>query len=106
MPAAGPEARTPWTSRSYAPGIRDRVVIGATGTFSYGSDRAADGRQLAVVRVDVSDNELPDAAWPAPPVTRLEADPRSTCKFVLGGTPPTATDCLNRPLLTPDGRAG
>ncbi|MCL9762169.1 hypothetical protein MXD95_023550 [Frankia sp. AiPa1] len=76
---------------------------GTTGRVDFASDRAADGKQLAVLRVDLGLQALPDARWPPPPVTEVETDPRSTCKLVLSGTPPRATDCLGRALPAPTG---
>ncbi|MCL9762170.1 hypothetical protein [Frankia sp. AiPa1] len=83
--------------------IRTHPETGATGTSDYNDDGTSDGKQLAVLRINLSDSTLPDARWPARAVTNLEADPQSTCKFVLSGTPPRATDCLGR-LLSPPAR--
>ncbi|MCK9876853.1 hypothetical protein MXD59_13860 [Frankia sp. Ag45/Mut15] len=94
-----PEGTDRIDTRAVQNWIQHAPQSGTTGTVNFATNHAADGKQLAILRVDLGRQALPDARWPPPSVTELEDDPQSTCKFVLRGIPPEATDCLGNALI-------
>lgn len=77
--------------------IRETVRPSAIGEIDFRTSQVAESSQLAILRINLRETDLPVAQLQADGGD-IEDNPTVTCKYVISGTTPTTADCFGNPL--------